>query len=335
MKNLLAILALSLLAVACQQENTTVQQPEEHVNNSLQVLTSADHQIEYENLRLYPIVADRAFINNNQSVGSFLNLPEAMQNSRFRVTEKKPYGRGDDSGAVNALTIQNKSQDTVFLMTGDVVRGGNQDRVLAMDMVVPPRTITDIPVFCVEHGRWTYHEPEEGQSEEAARNRKIFAFTGYYNVASNDIRKTIKETGNQQEVWNKVDELTSIHNAKSNTEAYAALEESEAYTQMRDAYLEHFRHRFDDRKGVIGVVAVSGNKVLGADVFGHPNLFQKQYESLLHSYITDAMSNGKPVEMDAETLDRYVHSLLKDFSDSDNSKDHFLYRDQLVHFTNL
>ncbi len=334
MKNLLAILALSLLAVACQQEKT-VQQTDEKVADQLQVLTSADYQVEYENLRLHPIVADQAFIDQNHSVGSFLNLPEAMQNSRFRVTEKKPYGRSDDSGAVNSLTIQNKSQDTVFLMTGDVVRGGNQDRVLAMDMVVPPRTITDIPVFCVEHGRWTYHEPEEGQSEEAARNRKIFAFTGYYNVASNDIRKTIKETGNQQEVWNKVDELTSIHNAKSSTEAYAALEESEDYTKARDAYLEHFRHRFDDKKGVIGVVALSGNKVLGADVFGHPNLFHKQYESLLHSYITDAMSNGKPVEIEAETLERYVRSLQQDFNEIDNSEDHFRYRNQLVHFTNL
>ncbi len=333
MKNLLAILALSLLAVACQQEKTA-QQPEDQ-STPLQVLTSADYQVEYKNLRLYPIVADQEFITANQNVGDFLNLAQAMKNSRFRITEKKPYGRSDDHGAVNSLTIQNKSQDTVFLMTGDVVRGGNQDRVLAMDMVVPPRTITDIPVFCVEHGRWTYHEPEEGQSEEAARNRKIFAFTGYYHVASNDIRKTIRETGNQQEVWNKVNELTSIHNAQSSTEAYAALEESEAFTNTRDAYLEHFRQRFNDKKGVVGVVAVSGDKILGADVFGHPNLFQKQYESLLHSYITDAMSNGKSVDIKAEDLDRYVNSLQKSFGKSVDSEDHFQYQGKLVHFTNL
>ncbi|GJM32239.1 MAG: hypothetical protein DHS20C18_12400 [Saprospiraceae bacterium] len=330
MKNLLFIAALSLLAVACQQEN----QVSQNESSPLQVLTTADYQVEYENLRLYPIVADQDFIADNEGVGKYINLSGAMENSRFRITEKKPYGRSDDRGAVNSLTIQNKSQDTVFLMTGDVVRGGNQDRMMAMDMVVPPRTITDIPVFCVEHGRWTYQEPEEGMNAEEERNRKIFAFTGYYHIASNDLRKTVKETGDQQAVWNKVDELTSVHNAQSNTQAYAALEQSEAFTSKRDAYLDYFKGRFADKKGVVGLLAVSGNKILGADVFGHPNLFQKQYESLLHSYITDALSNGKEVNVEASDLDRYIQNMLTHFNQG-NGDDHFTYHGKLVHFTNL
>ena len=116
-----------------------------------------------------------------------------MINSELQ--RKKPYGRFEDSGAVNSLTVQNKSQDTVFIMSGDVVQGGRQDRVIAMDMVVPPRTITDIPVFCVEQNRWSYMENDQMiDDHQAQQNKKIYAFTGYYNVASNDLRKTVNQS---------------------------------------------------------------------------------------------------------------------------------------------
>ena len=41
---------------------------------------------------------------------------------------------------------------------------------------------------------------------------------------------------------------------------------------------------------MVGMVVVRGNEVLGVDIFGHPDLFKRQYNSLLHGYVAEAGS---------------------------------------------
>lgn len=340
---------LLLFVFACTNEQTSVDDSSSTAltttDTPIQIETKANDELLFEKLRIYPIVATQDFIKAHNIAANFKNLKEAMDIKGFRITEKKPYGRFEDSGAVNNLTIQNKSQDTIYLMAGDVVQGGKQDRVLAMDMVVPPRTITDIPVFCVEPNRWEY-KTEDGDQELALtndhlaeQNRKVFAFTGYYNVASNDLRKTMKQTNDQQAVWNKVGDLTALNNAKSETGAYSNLENSESFTKERNEYLSFFSDKFDHQDNVIGMIAVSGTKILGVDIFTHPNLFKKQYEVLMHSYITEAVSNGKEVIMTEESMQRHSKKILKKFNFSTKTKSNdeskFHYNGKLIHFTDL
>jgi len=57
--------------------------------------------------------------------------------------------------SVNALTVENTGKDEVFVQAGDIVKGGQQDRVLSVDLLLPPRSgEVTIAAFCVEHGRW-------------------------------------------------------------------------------------------------------------------------------------------------------------------------------------
>ena len=76
-----------------------------------------------------------------------LTLQEAMKRKQVVVRE---------TGDVNRLTIQNRSNQDVFVQAGDIVKGGQQDRVLALDLIVPPKS-RRIPIeaFCVEQGRWS------------------------------------------------------------------------------------------------------------------------------------------------------------------------------------
>jgi len=343
---------LLLFVFACANEPTTVDSSTAPLNespqNGLQVDMDHNEELSIENLRIYPITADNNFIAEHEVAANFKNLKEAIDIKGFRITEKKPYGRFEDSGAVNNLTVQNKSQDTIYLMAGDVVQGGKQDRVLAEDMVIAPRTIKDIPVFCVEPNRWHYNDgsnPEEAPDLAMAnshldqQNKKIFAFTGYYNVASNDLRKTMKQTNNQQAVWNKVGALTAVNNAESTTGTYANLENSDSFTKNRNKYLQFFSGKFDQRDDVVGMIAVSGTKVLGVDVFTHPNLFKKQYEVLIHSYITEAISGGDKVMMSNETMERYSAKLFRKFEKATKTKENdqskFHYNGKLIHFTEL
>ena len=61
-----------------------------------------------------------------------------------------------ETGTVNQLTVENSSAtETVFIQAGDIVKGGKQDRVLTVDMILPPKSgAIPISSFCVEQNRW-------------------------------------------------------------------------------------------------------------------------------------------------------------------------------------
>ncbi|MFT5168075.1 MAG: hypothetical protein ACI8P3_003314 [Saprospiraceae bacterium] len=343
---------LLLLFFACNNEpigtDAASNKPATAISaEGINIETTLKEELDYEKLRIYPIVADEQLIADHTIASNFKNLKEAIDIKGFRITENKPFGRFEDNDAVNNLTVQNKSRDTIYLMAGDVVQGGMQDRVLAMDMVVPPRTITNISVFCVEPHRWEYRDNNTGDNPDmaiaddhlSAQNKKIFAFTGYYNVASNDLRKTMKQTNDQGAVWQKVGDLTAFNNAESDTGAYTNLENSETFTKERNEYIQFFSGKFDLRNDVVGMLAVSGSKVLGVDIFTHPNLFKKQYEVLIHSYITEAMSAGDKPIMTTESINHYSEKLIRKFNaareTSKNDQSNYNYNGKLIHFTDL
>ena len=333
-----------LFLAACSTEpvkNSTVDtdNPQTVENQPLNIDIEQSTALVYENLQLYPVVADEAFFQGNEAAASVKNLREGIETKGFYVTEKKPYGRMDDMGAVNSLTVQNKSNEAIYLMQGDVVTGGNQDRIIAEDQVIVARTITDVPVYCVEHNRWKYRENEVDENDpESKHKRKIFAFSGYYNVAANDLRKTVRETKNQESVWKKVGEFTSKNNATNSTKTYAGLEESKEFTNKRDAYMDFFKGKLDNIENCVGFVAVSGNEIIGKDIFGHPNLFQKQTEGLLNGYITDAITKGSTITVTPKRMVNEVKNLNRKYKASfkaGNSDEMFKHNDVLIHYSEL
>lgn len=299
MRTFLFAIALFTLLSACQSESNT-----KKASADFTVQTDPKN-LAYENLRLLPIIANEAFVAQNAGAAAIKTLPEALALPRFRITERKPFGRREDERAINALLVQNKTEVPVFLLGGEVVQGGQQDRVIAEDAVVAARSLRNIPVFCVEPGRWSYHESETTPSAD----KKIYAFTGYYNVASPQVRKSALYEHDQQAVWKHVADITEANDATTATGTYAGLENSETFTQARDRYITFFKDKVNNLPNMIGLVAISGKEVIGVDVFAHPTLFRKQYEALLHSYATHALTNGELVDMKAENIEAYVKHL--------------------------
>ena len=87
---------------------------------------------------------------------SFLTLQEALEQRKVVVYETKD---------VNELSIQNRSNQDIYVQAGEIVKGGQQDRVLAVDLIVPPRSgRMPIAAFCVESGRWNKREGERAEA---------------------------------------------------------------------------------------------------------------------------------------------------------------------------
>src|SRR5262245_26758306 len=81
-------------------------------------------------------------------------LQEAMKRKIVTVYETRD---------VNELAIENQSRtEEVLVQSGDIVKGGQQDRVLAVDLIVPTRSgKMPIDAFCVEQFRWDQRGQEQ------------------------------------------------------------------------------------------------------------------------------------------------------------------------------
>ena len=104
----------------------------------------------HENLAIY-------FVHGTSQAGAVpLTLAEALSRHLAEVRE---------TGHVNALEIENLSDQPIFVQAGDIVKGGRQDRTLAVSLLLPPKS-GRIPIasFCVESGRWS---PRGGEDSHA------------------------------------------------------------------------------------------------------------------------------------------------------------------------
>ena len=262
-------------------------------------LTTNEYSVDrytYENLRIFPIRANDVFREAYKDVGKFNNLETAIKDDNLEVTET------DVSGQVNTLYAENQSKDTIYIMAGEVVKGGKQDRIIGQDIVIAPGKKVNLSAFCVEQGRWTKSKTKGDNGNDK--------FDGYFNVTSKEIRKAAIVDKNQGVVWNKVAETTERNNVSSGTGAYTALDNSKEYKETIDQYMAKFKSAWDGDSKVVGVVAVTGDKIIGADIFATHDLFVNAYNSLLHSYMTDAMTNGAAVTITHTEVQTYLDKFL-------------------------
>jgi hypothetical protein len=119
----------------------------------------------YRNLAVFPIY-DSGAKNSNE----YITLDEGLKAGVVKVKEQK------DGGTVNTLYVTNSGKKPLYIMAGEVVLGGQQDRTLGRDQIVQAGK-KDVPVtvFCVEHGRWSGRS-EFGQSAPTVAGKDIRAF---------------------------------------------------------------------------------------------------------------------------------------------------------------
>ena len=90
-----------------------------------------------------------------------LTLQEALAKGQVQVVE---------TGRVNELQIENTGGEQVFIQAGDIVKGGKQDRVLTVSLLLPAKS-GSVPIasFCVEQGRWSARGKEDHAKFSSAK----------------------------------------------------------------------------------------------------------------------------------------------------------------------
>jgi hypothetical protein len=218
-------------------------------------------------LTIFPLLT-----NKKLSWYNYATLDEAMDKGWLKIKEA-------GSGEVNYVEVKNSGKKMVFIMTGEMIKGAKQDRMLKEDMLIPSNSgWIRVPVYCVEHGRWTHVTPE-------------FKSGGF--LVPNAVRERAKKTESQSDVWDEIATSQDRLGIVSGTGSVRANYEDADVKKEIDEYTGKFKKVPQLSKSTIGVVVVTGNRIICFDMFANNGLLNKLWDKLIKSYAMDALHGEK------------------------------------------
>jgi hypothetical protein len=234
---------------------------------------------------------------------TILTLDEALKAKKVIVHETKN---------VNELAIENVSADEVFVQAGDIVKGGQQDRTIALDAIIGPKS-GKLPVgsFCVEQGRWAKRGGEDvAKFSDSARC-----------IVGNDLKIAARREKSQGGVWKEVavaqDKLamatkSDVKDARSGSSLQLTLENKKV-NEAVDSYVKALEGLPSHRAGnVVGYAVAINGKVMSADVYANSDLFRRLWPKLLRASVTEAVSEKKEKLKVAAVREEAVTAFLAD-----------------------
>jgi len=218
-----------------------------------------------------------------------LTLEEALAKGNVHLKE---------TGVVSELSIENIGDHEVFIQSGDIVKGGRQDRVLKASIVLSPKS-TAIPVsaLCVESGRWAmrgyedarrFSESSRGLHDRAAKSAIKRSYSHDY----------VESRHGQSFVWSRVaasqDSMQRslgrpMQAAASPTSLQLSLE-SEDLDKVQDAYGQKLSPLGGSETDILGMIWAVNGSISGAEVYPSNALFRKMYAKNLRASTTEAIS---------------------------------------------
>lgn len=212
---------------------------------------------------------------------------------RFYTSLQDAVERGivtvHETNHVNELAIENVSHiEDVFVQAGDIVKGGRQDRVLSVDLVLPANSgIVPISAFCVEESRWQQRGAES-----------VDQFTLTEMSAPFSVRRALREVASQIGVWKEVydsqEKLSAgvqgdVRSEVSPTSLPLALE-SERAQHLSAPYVENLSSIIEQSNDVIGFAFAVNDQIKGADIYFSEPMFKQFWPRLLKAAAVEAIA---------------------------------------------
>ena len=221
-----------------------------------------------------------------------LTMDQALAKKLLVIDELK-------DARVSQARFVNKSGDKmIFLMAGEVITGGKQNRTLTSDALLAPDSATVLELYCVQRGRW--------------RGQAIFA--GPTTIAPLAVRASAAAKAGQGAVWDEV----SKANLRMKT-VTASGDLAKAMTKPENVQrLARLRKPITAKlpRDCAGVVVADGDRIVAADLFNSPELFAAMKDKVLDSYLSqyeDAKltAAGAVVRPSQEDVRNYLQACYK------------------------
>lgn len=203
----------------------------------------------------------------------WVSLDQALEKGWIEITEVS------EDGSVNDLLVTHRGDRPVLILEGEVLEGAKQNRVLNLSILVPPGARLEVPVACVEAGRWHWRARRfEGagsvlyREARASLNRSV----------SEHYREGAPRT-DQRAVWDEVNaKLRGMGVASASADLLAA------QRRHREA-LDEIAAALEAEPGQVGVVFHLDGVPVGIEVFGHEAMLAACLPKLGRGYALDAL----------------------------------------------
>lgn len=227
------------------------------------------------NLSIFPMTNGEDLLKKN-----LITLEEGMGAGSVAVNEL-------DTPIIEKIRIDNMDEDDLFLLDGEEIFGARQTRITTTAALVPAKTNIQMPVACIEEGRWDGDSGFEGSFTSAHPRLRSIICKG----VNDSLSKGLNYKAPQREVWNEVTrKLTSLE-VSSGTSSFHDI--SSALKEETGRYLIEP----EAMDGARGMIVTSGLKLLGIEYSATTSLFKRLLPKLLRGYSLDALeqrSSSKP-----------------------------------------
>jgi hypothetical protein len=260
------------------------------LSNTLESLTLGT-PITSANLTMVPLLASATL------APEYLLLDEALDAHLAEVTEVS------EGGAVPELVFRNLADRDILLVDGEELVGAKQNRVLNLTILVAAGQQVNIPVSCVEAGRWAWRSRrfESGRRKLHARARldKLRRVSQALREEGARARGDI-----QSAVWRAIDDKMAAFDCHSDT---AALHDVYASAEQR---LQPIRSAFAAQPRQVGAAFFVDGKLAGIELFDAEATLAKLLPKLVDSYAFDALEGLADAAQPATPSLAEVHALL-------------------------
>ncbi len=203
----------------------------------------------------------------------------------------------EETGVVARLRVGNPSKTPVLLPSDLVLDGGKQARVVERSVIVPAFATAEVPVRCVEQGRWAPRDARTAQSFQVASPQALASRE--YNTCRKQFHAKTRGSYelDQSEVWAEVQRELEGSQVRSVTQSYTA------FLSFRAERVAHARKLdIQPPMGANGLALARSNGTVWIEVF--PN--REDMCSIVPLVLADAL-DAAPYETTALWVQSAIH----------------------------
>jgi hypothetical protein len=195
------------------------------------------------------------------------------------------------AASVPTLSATTEGTDPVLLVEGETVEGGLQQRTLNVSVLLPAPTTLELPVSCVEAGRWSGAR-EFGRSATYATRR---VRRSKHESVSRNLAAGGWKHADQGEVWRSIDGELDRLGVDSASRNLADLDGLYEQRTRRSAAVADLLSR-GPLPGQCGVVVAHGGRVVAAEVLASPELLVAHWPAMVRAVLLDTPDEvrGRP-----------------------------------------
>jgi len=201
---------------------------------------------------------------------------------------------------VPTVTVTNSGESPALLVEGETIRGGLQQRVVNTTILIPAGQTVEVPVSCIEAGRWGGGRSfAKGDSYAPTRVRRAKQWSVAANVESHG-----HPMSDQHAIWAGVSEVLHERKVSSSTSNAADADLLFETDQGLSRALRSLTRR-GPLPGQVGVVVLHGRRPVALELFSTPELLREHWTAIVRSHLIDAVAEpeGSP------SLDRAMRFL--------------------------